>query len=55
MAVLMVEWEALYVYFSWVFRKKERKKAPEAALSDPPWLSDLETSQAELWILSSQI
>lgn len=29
--------------------------APEAALSDPPWLSDLETSQAELWILSSQI
>lgn len=32
-----------------------KKKAPEAALSDPPWLSDLETSQAELWILSSQI
>lgn len=55
MAVLMVEWEALYVYLSWVFRKKERKKAPEATLSDPPWLSDLETSQAELWILSSQI
>lgn len=53
MAVLMVEWEALYVYFSWVFGRK--KKAPEAASSDPPWLSDLETSQAALWILSSQI
>lgn len=54
MAVLMVEWEALY---SWAFgmEKKKKEKAPEAALSDPPWLSDLETSQAELWILSSQI
>lgn len=37
------------------WKKKKKEKAPEAALSDPPWLSDLETSQAELWILSSQI
>lgn len=35
-----------------------RKKifpAPAAALADPPWLSDQATSQAELWIVSSQI